>query len=179
MAINQAAAKRIADAKTSSAGNRIKEGNYVLVVKRIFCGPKYKGTYFIPEFDVVASEKTGDVEPNRPGTDCSCAWQLDASGNSGEAARGNIKQFVAALKNISVDDGDAVMAAAGENAGERESDPDCLRARGTLIECETVRKRITTGPNAGTEGCFPRFKYVEQTSDEVAERRKKLDADKR
>lgn len=179
MAINQAAAQRIAQAKVSTTGNRIKEGNYVLVVKRILCGPKFKGTFFIPEFDVVASEKISETEPNRKGSDCSCAWQLDGTGKSGEAAKGNIKQFVSALLNIPLEDEAAIMEQASRHAGEKETDPDVYRARGMLVECETMRQTIQSGPHAGEQGIFPRFRFVQQTPEEIALRRQELDANKR
>lgn len=179
MALSQAAAERIGKAKTSESGNRIKEGSYVLIVKKITCSTKFSGTFYIPEFDVVAAEKTGANEPNKEGTDCSCAWDMNGKGKSGEAAKGNIKQFVAALLGIPVEDEDQITAECGKYAGETEKDPDCFRARGMLIECETRRQRIQSGPNAGTEGVFPRFKHVEQTEEEIAERRKDLDNRKR
>ncbi len=183
MAINAALAKKIADAKPSGGGGiRLKDGEFVLMIKQIICEAKHKGVMYIPEFEVVASEATrDDVVPNKPGTDASCAWAMDGTGNAGTAAKGNIKQFFCALFGLA-DDDETFNAELGKYAGEK-GDADALRARGMLVACRTYRKTIQTGNNAGKEGCFPEFTRVSEadgnSADEIAARRKDLDSRKR
>lgn len=182
MALSEALAKKIANAKVSGAGNRITDGDYVLMVKQIICEQKYKGTFYIPEFEVVESAKTHPtVEPNVKGSDCSCAFDIEAAGAKGEAARSNAKQFVCALLGLDeekVSEADFI-AKAGEYAGGKGT-PDALRARGMYVACTTFRNTIKTGPNAGKEGAFPRFSHVGSehgnTAAEVARRREALDS---
>lgn len=185
MAIDPKLASKIANAKTGGGGNRIKDGEYVLVVKRILCETKFNGTFVIPEMDVVAAEATQEgVVPNKEGTDVSSAWSLDAPGKQGEAALGNIKQFFCAL--LGLDEGstspEAIMEKVGQYAG-KAGDPDSTRARGMLVHCVTRRKTIQTGKNAGKDGTFPYFSTVSaedgNSAAEIAERRKELDAKKR
>lgn len=178
--MSPAMARKIAEAKTSVSGNRIQPGHYVLVVKQILCNEGgYNGAFVIPEFDVVDAEKTnGEGEPNRVGSDCSCAWQIDAKGEKGEAMRGNAKKFIAALMALDLGNEDAINKALNDHCGAA-GDKDALRARGMLVECTTQRRRIKTGPNAGQEGDFPEFKHVLQTPAEIAERRAQLDRDRR
>ncbi len=194
MALAQALLSKIANAKTSTSGNQIKAGDYVLLVKRNICEQKFSGTMFIPEFDVIESESVvDDVTPNRVGTDCSCAWALDKGGKAGEAALGNIKQYMCGLFGLpDTTPTEDVMKVVGENSGA-QTDTDALRARGMLIRCTTRRKKIQNGPNAGKEGDFPHFATVSAVSTgdlnidlaetntpaAVAARRAQLDAAKR
>lgn len=175
MGISPALAKKIADAKTSVSGNRIKDGEYELLVRKIICESKYKGTMFIVEFDVVDSAPTHEkIAPNAPGTECSVAFSLDAPGPGGDAAKSNAKQFLLGL--LGLEDGEADFM---EKLVEYCDDDQ--PGRGMLVNCATYRKTINSGKNAGTEGCYPRFaQATEGNSDkEIAARRKKLDADKR
>lgn len=184
MGLDPAVANKIANAKTSNSGNPIKAGNYVLVIKQLLCDKKFNGTFVIPEFDVVESEVLIDgVTPNKPESDCSCAWQTDKAGKAGEAALGNIKQFGCALLGLPENtEPTEIMQKIAEWVGG-PTDPDRLRARGMLILCSTRRKKIQNGPNAGKEGDFPHFSYVSpeegNSAEEIAERRAKLDAEKR
>lgn len=178
MAIKKELLKKIADAKTSVGGTPIRDGEYILVVKRILCEEKFKGMFIIPEFDVVEAEATHEtVKPNPPGSDCSCAWAMDKAGKAGEAAKGNIKQFAEALLDLA--GADEIMAKLGEYAGESGSE-DSLRARGMLIAARTQRKKTQTGENAGKEGVYPVFFHIEgQTDEEIAARRAELDSKNR
>lgn len=181
MAIPANLQKKIAEAKMTAGGNNIKDGDYEFVVKQIICEAKYKGTFFIPEFDVLKAQKThSTIEPNTVGSDCSAAWPLDTNGPAGEAAKGNIKQFLCGLFDLPESVGmEEIMKVANDYAGPAGSE-DALRARGMLVRASTFRKAVKSGPNVGKEGCYPRFSPVtDQTPEQVAERRKKLDADAR
>lgn len=179
MGISPALAKKIAESKPSNTGTRIKEGEYVLVVKQIICDEMNSGTMYIPEFDVVAAEKTADTEPNKEGTDCSCAWPVDSPGNAGKAAKANINQFVHSL--FELEEGSEEFGKyLTQYSGEKDS-ADAMKARGRIVLCATRRKKIKTGPNAGTEGIFPEFRPAKEGNSpaEIAERRKGLDAARR
>lgn len=195
MAIPAAVAKKIAEAKTSKNGTPIKAGEYTLLIKRILCDGKFTGLKFIPEFEVVDCEPNGEMtvggdgrsvtetpaEPNKVGSECSCAWALDAAGKKGEAMLGNIKQFMCSLLglDLSTTPVDEIMSKAAQWAGP-SGDPDALRARGMLISCSTKRRRIQNGENAGKLADFPEFTHVTaadgNSPEKIAERRAVLDA---
>lgn len=159
MAIPKELAKKIADARPSNHGIPIVDGDYVLMIKRIIAEEKYKGFFFIPEFEVVESEaKVSGVIPNKVGSECSCCWALNGSGKGGDAQRGNAQNFSVALLGLSRDDPEyleKISSMAGKEGSE-----DSLRARGMLVLCSTYRQVIQSGPKAGTEGVFPRFTHV-------------------
>src|SRR5262249_41157913 len=155
-----ALAKRIAEAKTSKGGVRIKDGEYVFLVKRIICESKYTGLMFIAELEVVESLKSDDpnaakdVEPNAPRTECSQAWALDGSGPAGDAAKSNTKQFLLALLGLPESTApDDFVKNLGEYSGETGT-PESVKARGMLVACSTRREPIKSGKSAGTMGCF-------------------------
>lgn len=174
MGLSPALAKKIAEAKASASGNRIKEGMYVLELLKVICEQKFKGTMFIAEMLVRESAAISDkVEPNKVGTTCSIAYNLDGGGKAGEAAKSNTKKFVCALFGLDLEcDGDEFTEKLSHILDDKQP------ARGMLISCETVRQEIQTGKMAGTEGVFPRFEHVDQTDKEITERRKALDAEK-
>jgi hypothetical protein len=178
MGIPASLAKQIAEAKTSGGGTPIKDGEYVLVVKQILCEKMFTGLYVIPEFDVVACEKTREnIEPNKVGSDCSCTWSLDKGGKAGEAAKGNIKNFFCGL--LGLDEGAADLAEMLSCYAGGKNDPDRLKARGMLICAKTYRKTTQSGPNVGKEGCYVRFSPVAasegNSTEEIAKRRAELD----
>lgn len=170
MAIPQALLKKIAEARATQGGNNIKDGNYVLVVKKLMIENKFKGTFFIAEFDVVDAEPTRqDVEPNAVGTDCSIALNLD----SNVSAPGNMKQFFLGLLGLeeATTTTEQLMKEIAKYVGEDNA------ARGMLVEASTYRKVTKTGANAGKEGVYPRFSPAtgENTAAQVKARRAELD----
>jgi hypothetical protein len=171
MGMSPALLKKIAEARATAGGNNIKDGEYVLLVKKIIVDSKFKGTTFIAEFDVVDCEKThATVEPNPKGTDCSIALNLDTN----VLAPGNMKQFFLGL--LGLDEATTPAAKLGEEMSKYTADDQ--PGRGMLIECSTYRKVTKTGPNAGKEGVYPRWYPASEgnSSAEVAARRKVLDA---
>lgn len=172
MALSKDLAKKIADAKTSGSGNRIKKGVYELEVTKVMCDKKYNGTMFIAEMNVLESEAADEkVTPNQPGTTCSVAFNLDKGGAAGDAAMGNTKQFVCALRGLDPETAtsEEFLAALEDVVSERQPD------RGRVVGCETIDKEIRTGKSAGTVGCFPKFLHVKQAPADVKARREALD----
>lgn len=170
MGISPALAKKIAEARASAGGNNIKDGQYVMVVKKLLVDQKFKGTFFVAEFDVVDSDKThATVEPNLPGTDCSIALNLD----SNVSAPGNMKQFFLGLfnKDEATVDSKELVELISKNTGDDQP------ARGMLVECATYRKVTKTGVNAGKEGVYPKWSPASEGNSpaEIAARRKSLD----
>jgi len=169
MALSVALLEKIKNAKTTSGGNNIFDGQYVFEVHRLLLDGKFKGTMFIAELGVLESEAVlPDVKPNMPGTTCSVAVNLDTN----VSAPGNMKAVVLALLNkVEAElSGDAFLKEV-----ERLTGPD-QPARGMLIADETYRKTIQSGPNAGKPFTGHRWVHVDQTPAEVAERRKMIDA---
>lgn len=172
MGISAALAKKIAEARATAGGNNIKDGQYVMLLKKSFVDDKHKGTMFIAEFDVVDCEKTHPtIEPNQKGTDCSIALNLSTN----VSAPGNMKQFFLGLLNLdeATVDQKELMAKIEEYTSEKQP------GRGMLIECSTYRKVTKTGPNAGKEGVYPRW-YPVSAEDgnspaEIKTRRAELD----
>ncbi len=183
MAISPALAKKIAEAKTSGArGDRITDGEYVHIVDALICDQMFSGTNFIPELIVLEPEKIrDDVEPNKKGSTVSCAWPVDGSGPAGEAAKGNIKQFICALFDIPESDQEKFIEHLLKYSGPKGS-PESTRARGMVIHTKTRRSTIKTGKNAGKEGCFPHFTHLSKeqgnSEAEIAERRKEIESKK-
>lgn len=172
-------AKKIAQAKTSKSGINIKDGDYVLMVKKLICDEKHNGTMFIAEFKVIASEKSHEtIEPNKEGTDCSVAFGIGAGGDKGTAALGNAKQLTCALFGLDEEDDEGFAAKCQEYVGLEKEDAIVTKAAGMLITASTYRKKTQKGPNAGKEGCYPRFGHVDTENgnapDAIAERRAEL-----
>lgn len=176
--LSGALAKKIADARATAGGNQIKDGSYVFLIRKIILDEKFKGNFFIVEFDVVMSAaQRDDVEPNKVGTDCSMALNLDTN----KSAPGNMKQFFCALlgKEDAELQGEAYLDEVAKYTGDEQP------GRGMLIEATTYRKVTLTGPNAGKEGTYPKFAHVSAEADEngmdntsarVKTRRGELDA---
>ncbi len=179
MGMDPKLAKKIAEAKTSKSGNNIKDGDYVLVIKKLICDEKYTGTMFIGEFGVVASEKSHEtIEPNKEGSDCSVAFGIGSPGDKGSAALSNTKQLVCAIQGLDEDDNEGFTKFCSEYVG-KESEPEfSTLAAGRLVTCSTYRKKTQKGPNAGKEGCYPRFGHVDAASgnspEQIAERRREM-----
>lgn len=175
MGISRAAAEKIAKAEVSGRGNHLTDGQYVLVVKQIITNTGHKGTFYIPEFDVVMSSPhpTDGGTPNRPGTDASCAWPIDVGGDRGAAANTNIKGFVLSLFGCTEAE---FIERLCDWSGEQGSDA-ARKARGFVVSCVTYKHRIQKGPNAGKEATYPRFigESLQNTPEKVAARRAKLD----
>ncbi len=172
-------AKKIADAKTSKSGNNIKDGDYVLQLEKLICDEKYTGTMFIAEFSVVASDKTHEtIEPNKPGSKCSVAFGIGAAGDKGSAALSNAKQLVCSVFGLEEDDSEGFNQKCAEYVGKEDEPAFNTKAAGYLLTCSTYRKKTQKGPNAGKEGCYPRFGHVDAESgnspSEIAERRSAL-----
>ncbi|MEO9194311.1 MAG: hypothetical protein ABI445_11660 [Polyangia bacterium] len=177
MGIPAALAKRIAEAKTTGGGNNIKDGNYGLLIKKLSCEGKFKGTCFIAEFDVVDSEKThATIEPNTVGSDCSFVLNLD---KNPETALGNLKGFYCGL--LGVEESAISQSELADKIVEYCSDDN--KARGMLICASTYRKVTQKGPNAGKEGVYPRFSPVDAANGnapaDIAKRRAELDAERK
>ncbi len=167
-------AKKIAEARATAGGNNITDGQYVMQVLKLTVDQKFKGTFFVAEFLVVDSEKTHPtIEPNRVGTDCSIALNLD----SNVSAPGNMKQFFLGLLGLDEATTDSQELVAAISKYTSDDQP----ARGMLIECSTFRKTTKTGPNAGREGTYPRWSAAPEgnTPAEIKARRTKLDSDGR
>jgi hypothetical protein len=176
--LSGALAKKIAEARATAGGNRIKDGSYVFVVRKIILDEKFKGNFFIAEFDVLMSASVrDDVEPNKVGTDCSMALNLDTN----KSTPGNMKQFFCAL--LGKEDGELQGQDYLKEVAKYVDDDQ--PGRGMLIEATTYRKTTLTGPNAGKEGTYPRFATVSTEADEggmdnsaarIKARRAELDA---
>lgn len=187
MAMSPALAKKIAEAKMSSGGINIRDGAYVFIVKRVMCESKFKGTFFIVEFEVHEATKilvvdkdgrTLDVEPNKVGTSCSVAFGVEQPGKAGQAAQSNTKQFVCGIYGL--DDKTTSEEKFAELASKITQDDQ--PARGMMVIAETYRKITQSGPNAGKEGTYPRFFPVgepDNSPEQIAERRARLDAEKK
>lgn len=176
MALTKALLKKIAESRATAGGNNIKDGDYILVVKRLLVDQKYKGTMFIAEFDVVESAQTReDVTPNAPNSDCSIALNLDTNAS----APGNMKQFFLGLlgKDEATTPTEELIKDMEKYTGEDN------KARGMLVACSTYRKVTKTGPNAGKEGTYPRWARVSETEgnteDAIKARRAELDEKQR
>lgn len=153
-----ALAKKIADARATSGGIHIRDGNYVFLVRKVILEEKYKGNFFITEFDVLMAQSVRtDIEPNKVGTDCSMSLNLDTN----KSAPNNMKQFLCALLGKE----DHELQGAEYLKEVAKFTGDTQPARGMLIEASTYRKVTQGGPNAGKEGVYPRFVHVSSETD--------------
>lgn len=161
--------KKIAEAKATAGGTPLADGNYVLEVEQVLVAQKYKGVFFTLEARVVESEAVRkDVEPNMPGSSCT---PIHCNLDTNESAPGNMKACIFALLGLGPETSNEVYLKEVERVTS-EAQP----LRGALVCAETYRKTTQKGPNAGKEGCYPKFIHVEQTEAEIAARRKVLDS---
>lgn len=139
--------REIAEASATKGGNHIKHGDYDMIVDKCILDKKEAGTCFIVELFVERSTKTGDNEPNAPGSRCSTVWNLTKH----KSAKGNIKAFVLAMEgkdesNVSVDDAQVLIK---ESIGDKY--------RGQRIKCSTYKKMTKDGK---TELVLPGWQNV-------------------
>ena len=169
MGLSREIADRIKNAKMAGQGTPIRDGVYVLEIKKMICDNLFSGNMYITEFVVRECERVRpDIEPNAVGSTCSTAYNLDLTGKAGEATFGNVKNEVLAV--LGKTEADLQNLDLFEEL-KRLNSPE-QPTRGMLVGCETRRQKIQSGKNAGTEGVFPRFMYIKQTAAEIAERRK-------
>lgn len=186
---SKALLNKIARSRATKGGNNIKDGKYVFEIKKIIQEKKEDGEMFIVELGVVECEaqpgnfeRAGkpvwpgvdgaiEVKPNPVGSSPSYVLNLDKNKSAG----GNVKAFVLALvdgEDFSEEDEKAVadfVATVDELIGPTQP------ARGMLIYDETFRKKIKGGDNAGQPFVGHNWQHVEQTGEQIAERRAKLD----
>ncbi len=189
MALSPALAKKIADAKSSKGGNRIKDGNYIFAVERLEFAEKNGGNTFVAELRVIESESngsrnigdgtTGDLnEPNVKGSSVSFVCVLEST----PSAAGNMKEMLCALVNADPDSGEAFLNAFNTYVEHKDTDGKKINtsqpARGMIIGAETYRKMTKNGKNAGKWGTYPGWAHIEQTAEEIKTRRAELDAPK-
>jgi hypothetical protein len=165
--------QKIANSRASMGGNRITDGKYLFLIKKMLIEAKFDGTMFIVEFKVLAAEGIlPDVQPNKVGTTASYVVNLDKNISAG----GNAKAFVLGLLGYKEDE----VAPADVEATLADLTDTAQPARGMLIADETYRKPIRSGPNAGKPFTAHRWTYVGQNApEEVAKRRAELDAEEK
>lgn len=176
---------KIAAAKCSQGGNRIKDGKYVFSITKVVSEVKRGGSMFIVEMLVDESQTIPDIldaggkpiTANAPGTTVS--WVLNVDSN--DSAPGNIKSFTLALFDENEADSDAeelqakakgepspLATALGELIGKDQP------AIGMKIACETYRKLIKSGANAGKPFVGNNWRHVPQTVEEIAANRARV-----
>lgn len=181
----------IVNAKVSFNGNRINDGKYTFIVKKLLAKKSDKNAskaYFIAEFFVEEAEAV-DVQldmmrpaekangnqispPNKPGTEVSVA--IDLSSENGPK---NVKAILCGLDNIDPNAlNDSPEGKAKFATLLRGSVGAANPFRGARVRCTTSRKGITKGTNMGQPFTANRWDPVTQTTAEVASNRTKLDA---
>lgn len=160
----QSALDRIKGASASKGGNYFKPGKGRLVVKEVKESDTYDGAAFIAEFEVVTSKAIGNDAPNPPGSTVSLVCMLEKF----ESAAGTAKAFILELFGKDEDEvgDDEFESTYTELVGEGNP------ARGMVIDYETIEK---TAKKTGTKLTLPRFTFVEQTEEQIAAMRAKLD----
>jgi len=168
---SQSVFQKIASAQAFQGGSWIRDGRYVLQVKKIECGQKFSGNHFIVEFVVVSCERTEPfADPNPVGSLCSWVLALDKN----LSAPGNAKTFILALLGydgeVSVDD---LVATIDEITGDKNP------AKGMLIHDETFRKPTKAqmaSKEADRSKLFlgHRWSNIKQTDEEIAARRAEM-----
>lgn len=175
-------AKKLANVEAvTKSGTKLRQGEYVLVVKRILATTSEQtksGSYLIPECDIEAAEQTDPaVTPNVKGSDCSFTFPMDAQGFQAQYRMRDMQDFFCPLLDIVADDD--FITSIDKYVGPRDTE-DSLRARGRVVHVlVTLGDPVKTGKNAGKS--FPEyaFSFVEQTDADVAKRRAELDKNKR
>jgi hypothetical protein len=173
--------KKIYESKASVGGTPIKDGSYLLIVNKLMLEPKHSGLMFIAEFVVEESapvdvddrfrlpaEIGRPIEPNKPGTEVSFVINLTKNNESGP---GNVKAFVLALDGSHEDE---ISEEEFVNKLKAATGPD-QPLRGAQIRDTTWRKLIQKGANAGKPFTAHRWSYVEQSLEQIAAVRAKLD----
>lgn len=160
--------QKIAKSKASAGGNIIKDGKYLFCIHNLLIDAKFNGNMFIAEMEVIeAHQLLDDVEPNKVGTTASYVVNLDKN----QSAGGNAKALVLALLNAKEDETSEEDFVESLQTLVSKGQP----ARGMLIADETFRKPIRSGPNAGKPFTAHRWQYVEQTAEQIAARRARID----
>lgn len=181
----------IVNAKVSFGGNRIMDGKYLFITKKLLAKKSDKNSakaFFIAEFYVeesaavdvpvdlmtAAERANGDKinPPNKPGSDCSVA--IDLSSENGPS---NVKAILCGLEGIdpqSLDDSPEGKAkfAALLRGSVQAANP----FRGVQVRCSTNRKLIQKGQNKDKPFTANRWDSVPQTPADALKRRTALDA---
>lgn len=168
--------KKIAEATPTEGGNIIRDGNYKLLIERVFVNNGYNGECFIAEFRVVESAPSGAVDdagraivPNAVNSTASqvCLFK------QGDVAYNNAKKIILA-------------ATAGLGYKPEQITPDvmgklCSEAnplRGVAVAAETYRgvnKGRNNPANAGKPLTLIKWKPIEQTAEQLEAQKKFLD----
>lgn len=182
--------KQIADAKASAGGTALRDGEGLIVVRKLLVEKKHKGIMFIAEgkvleanavdvpdeFRTLAEFETGAdgikrqklITPNKAGTDASYVVNLGK-----ESGPGNAKAFLLGI----------------DGTPESEIDPEKFMAmikrvtsqeqpfRGALLRFKSFRKLIQKGANAGKPFTAFAWVHVPQQIAEMQARAAQLDAD--
>lgn len=165
---------KIATSTASGGGDFLKDGIYELLITKIKIAEKakkeaFKGDMFVVEFFILAAEQDAanpDLKPSKQYSTASFVVNL----TNNLSAPGNVKGFVINL--LGVEDADAEEIGKTLEALIGETQP----GRGMRLRDETYRKGIVSKP--GQTMTAHRWIHIEQTSDEVAEWRKKIDEGK-
>lgn len=186
-------AAKIRKANTAGGGNWIKQGKGIQIVKSLALDKKRSGLCFIAEMETESSTSFPDAEPtegsgglpetaNAPGTSVSFLCELDANE---DVAYPNMKAYVYKLLGETDEKIDArakARVAAKEVAEGWTGDDEFGEILGKLVgqdqPCRGMRlaydtRRITT--KKGNRITVANWRTVDQTGEEIAARRAKLD----
>jgi hypothetical protein len=166
MGVREEMLKKIASAKATAGGNRIKDGNYLFEIMNILVEKKFSGWMFIAEFlvrEATASglkDATGRlIEPNAVGSTCGYVLNLDKN----ISAVGNAKAMILALFGMQESEVSDEDFFASLDAVSKPDQP----ARGMLIAASTFHK----AKRNGDDFMGLNFTGVDNPEDQVAARR--------
>ena len=179
----RAYAKKIAESKPAGSGNPIRDGDFLLAIRKLSIKPSDKGseTWFIGEFFVI---KSGPVDvapdlitadrpvttPNPVGSDCSMV--VDLNSKMGPA---NVKELAAAHMGkahteLTEEDFFTFLSKNVDAPGTVTGQP----LMGRVLSVKTSRKLVKEGKNAGKPAVRLNWGHVEQSPAEQAEIRAML-----
>ena len=163
MAISDLLKKQIANATPPGGGVYLKDGIYMLAIKKIELDTKkYTGTCFICEFKIVSAKPHPmypDVIPNAEGTSASIVWNFT---KHADTAPGNTKGFLATLEGVDASTLDAETVGTLIDAAVSKEQP----YKGYLVGCETYRKMTKKGDKELT---LPRWQHVPEVGENSPE----------
>lgn len=154
------AAKMLINTAASRGGQYIKQdGRYIFRIKtKPTLTIKEDGLTFVAELDVVdAAPIRDDVKPHTVGSSVSFIAQLEAN----KSAAGNMKNFILGLFNLD-------ESSLSDDAYQEKVNDTLDKGEGMFIGAETYRKVTKGGPNAGKEGVYPNFSFVDQAEASTA-----------
>lgn len=162
MAISDLLKKQIANATPPGGGVFLKDGIYMLAIKKIELEQKHTGVCFIVEFKIVSAKPHpmySDVAPNAEGTSASIVWNFT---KHADTAPGNTKGFLATLEGADPNTLDADTVGTLLDAAVSAQQP----YKGYLVGCETYRKFTKKGDKELT---LPRWQHIPEVGENSPE----------